>query len=72
MIIFTSFIFSNFNYCPVVWHFSGKNSTAKMEKIQERALRFVTEDYNSPISDIFLVKTKSKLLHVSRLNFFCQ
>ena len=36
-----------------------------MEKIQERALRFVTEDYDSPISDI-LVQTKSKLLHVSR------
>ena len=36
-----------------------------MEKIQERALRFVTEDYDSPISDI-LVNTKSKLLHVSR------
>ena len=38
-----------------------------MEKIQERALRFVAEDYDSPISDI-LVQTKSKLLHVSRLN----
>ena len=38
-----------------------------MEKIQERALRFVTEDYDSSISDI-LVNTKSKLLHVSRLN----
>ena len=67
MIIYNSFILSNFNYCPVIWHFCGKNSTAKMEKIQERALRFVTEDYDSPISDI-LVQTKSKLLHVSRLN----
>ena len=67
MIIYNSFILSNFNYCPVVWHFCGKNSTAKMEKIQERALRFVTEDYDSSISDI-LVNTKSKLLHVSRLN----
>ena len=67
MVIYNSFILSNFNYCPVVWHFCGKNSTAKMEKIQERALRFVTEDYDSSISDI-LVNTKSKLLHVSRLN----
>ena len=65
-IIYNSFILSNFNYCPVIWHFCGKYSTAKTEKIQERALRFVTEDYDSPISDI-LVKTKSKLLRVSRL-----
>ena len=64
MIIYNSFILSNFNYCPVIWHLL----TAKMEKIQERALRFVTEDYDSPISDI-LVQTKSKLLHVSQLNF---
>ena len=47
--------------------FLWENSMAKMEKIQERALRFVTEDYDFPISDI-LVNTKSKLLHVSRLN----
>ena len=38
-----------------------------MEKIQERALLFVTEDYDSPFSDI-LVQTKSKLLHVRWLN----
>ena len=27
MIIYNSFFLSNFNYCPVVWHFCGKNST---------------------------------------------
>ena len=54
MIIYNSFILSNFNYCPLIWQFCGKYSTAKIEKIQERALRFVTEDYDSPTSDILV------------------
>ena len=36
--IYHSFILSNFNYCPVTWHFCNEQSTKKMEKIQERAL----------------------------------
>jgi hypothetical protein len=32
---------SNFNYCPLVWHFCGETNTKKIEKIQERALRFI-------------------------------
>ena len=66
MIIYNSFILSNFNYCPIVWHFCTKRSSAKIEKLQERGLRFVTEDYTSPISTI-LEQTNSKLLHVSRI-----
>ena len=37
-----------------------------MEKLQERGLRFVTDDYSSPIQ-VILEQTKSKLLHVSRI-----
>ncbi len=43
--IYRSYILSNFNYCPLVWHFCGIHNSRKMEKIQERALRFVYEDY---------------------------
>ena len=39
--IYYSFILSNFNYCPVTWHFCSEKNTMKMEKIQERALRFI-------------------------------
>ena len=38
-IIMQSFILSNFNYC------ASKSNTAKIEKIQERALRLVLDDY---------------------------
>jgi hypothetical protein len=36
--IYHSFILSNFNYYPVIWHFCSEANTKKMEKIQERAL----------------------------------
>ena len=29
-----------FNYCLETWHFCDKNITAKLEKVNERALRF--------------------------------
>ena len=42
-----SFVASNFNYCPLVWHFCGVSNSNKMEKIQERCLRIVYKDYDS-------------------------
>ncbi len=43
--MYRSYILSNFNYCPIVWHFCGIQNSRNMEKIQERALGFVYEDY---------------------------
>ncbi len=39
-IIYNTFILSNFNYCPIICHFCGKNMHKKIEAIKERALRF--------------------------------
>ena len=47
MAIFRAFILCHFQFCSVVWHFCGLGSMTKMEKIQERALRFVHGDYTS-------------------------
>ncbi len=55
--IYKSYILSNFNYCPFVWHFCGISNSRNMEKIPERALRFVYEDYESTY-DILLKKWK--------------
>ena len=43
-----SFVFANFNYCPLVWHFSSSKSLLKIERIQKRALRFLLNDNESP------------------------
>ena len=71
MIIYKSFILSNFNYCPVIWHFCSKHSTKKMERIQERALRFVTDDFESSLENL-LKKTSSNLLHVNRIQLIAR
>ena len=57
---------SNFNYCPLVWHFCGEVNTQKIEKIQERTLRFIYQHYNSSY-DTLLGKSKLPSLKVRRL-----
>ena len=64
--IFNSFIESNFNYCPLIWHFCSQTNTKKIEKIQERALRFIYNNYSSTHND--LLKTAgTQYLHIKRL-----
>ena len=45
--IINSSVLSNFNYCPLVWHFSSCESIRKMKKIQKRCLRITLNDYES-------------------------
>ena len=42
--IYRAFIAPHFNYCSESWNHRGKRGCAKLEKINERALRFVTRD----------------------------
>ena len=64
--IFNVFILANFNYCPLVWHLCGQTDTRKMEKVQERALRFVFNDHVSSYSSL-LQKAKKPSLYLNRL-----
>ena len=43
----TSFIKSQFSYCPLIWMFCSKGSMDKINKIHERAMRLVLNDYFS-------------------------
>ena len=43
----TSFMVSNFNYCPVVWMLTSKSLLSKLEDIQKQTLRFLLDDYES-------------------------
>ena len=52
MVLYKSFIISNFNYCPVVWLFTSKSSLSKLENVQKRALRSVLNDYESDYNDL--------------------
>ena len=65
-ILINSFIYSNFNYCPLVWHFSSCKSTAKIEKIQKRCLRIVLNDNTSDYQTL-LDKSEKTSLEIKRL-----
>ena len=58
-----------FIYHPLVWHFCGEVNTKKVEKIQERALRFIYEDYSASYKmyDELLSKSKLSTLKVRRM-----
>jgi hypothetical protein len=60
--IYYSFILSNFNYCPVTWHFCSEKILKKIKKIQERALRFIYEDYENTYDNwIILLKCSNDI-----------
>ena len=42
-----SFIYSNFNYCTLVWHFSSCKALRKIENIHKCCLRMINNDYDS-------------------------
>ncbi len=66
MHIFKSFVLANFNYCPLVWHFCSASATKQLEKIQERGLRFVFNDFTSSY-ECLLSKASFSTLHMGRI-----
>ena len=66
IVIYKSFIQSNFNYCPLVWHFCSQSNSEKLEKLQHRALRITFNDLNSSY-DTLLSRIYMPFLHLSRL-----
>ena len=71
LLIYKSFIRSNFNYCPVVWHFCSKTDTEKLEKLQHRALRITFNDYNASYTEL-LQKANTTTLYNSRTRTIAQ
>ena len=69
-VLVNSFIYSNFNYCPLVWHITSANSIKKIEKIQERSLRFLYNDFNTSYDQLLELAGKSTML-VSRVKTLC-
>ena len=64
--IYHSFIMSNLSYCPLTWHFCSEQNTKKIEKIQERALRFIYDDYTNSYNTL-LEQSKLPALKIRRL-----
>ena len=69
-VLINSYFYSNFNYCPLVWMFSHAKSLKKVEALQKRALRFLYNDYNTPLEEI-LKKSGKVCIEVNRLRYLC-
>ncbi len=39
--IFNAFLFSNFVYCPVIWHMCSKSDTKIVENVQEHYVTYI-------------------------------
>ena len=60
-IVYQTFVLSNFNYCPIVWHFCSIQMMRKLEYIQERALRFIFNDFTSEYRDMLCMYDQETL-----------
>ena len=57
-ILMKSYIFSQFNYCPLVWMCHSRSLNNKINRIQETAPRIVYREYKSSFKEL-LQKDKS-------------
>ena len=63
--IYESFISSNFVYCAIVYNTFTVGQDRKLEKLNERAICLVCNDYESLYSDL-LSETRKRMLYVIR------
>ena len=48
-VVLKSFIYSNLNYCPLVWHISPNKSIEEIENIHKSCLRLTLNNYKSDL-----------------------
>ena len=66
--LFQTFILSNFNFCPVVWHFCGMAELKQIEKVQKRALKIIYNDFNNSYVNL-RENANRPLMYVDRLRY---
>ena len=65
-----SFASCHFNSCPLLWYFTTAKQLQKPEKIQERALRFITDDYISTYENL-LINTEETSMRMGQIRKLC-
>ena len=60
--LFKSFVEPQFKYCPLIWMFCSCNSNKKINRLHERALRLVYDDYSSSFQ-MLLERDSSFTIH---------
>ena len=65
-ILINSFVHSNFNYGSLIWHFTTRKGIKKVEKVQERSLKFILNDNDKTYFQLLDISKKSSM-EVKRL-----
>ena len=50
--LYKAFILPHFYYCSMVWHFSSKQDSDKLDLLNKRILRFIFTDFNSEYNNL--------------------
>ena len=66
-LLINAFIKSQFSYCPLIWMFCTRGSNNKINRIHERSLRFITNDYSSNYDEL-LLNLNEKTTHQRSIN----
>ena len=66
MRILDAFVLSNFNYCNMIYHFCSVSDSKKIEKLLERALRYVYLDFDCSYKEL-LGRSNRSSLYVTRI-----
>ena len=61
-LILSSFIESQFTYCPLVWMFCTKHSVGRINSIHGRCLRLIQQNYTSDF-EVLLENSNEKPVH---------
>ena len=71
--LYKAFILPHFHYCFMVWHFSSKQDSDKLDLLKKR-IRFIFKDFNSEYNDLLkragTVNLKDKRLQNMILTIF--
>ena len=59
--LYLAFILPRFNYCSETWNFCGKSAADKLERLNERAIRFVFRDKSTSYSELLCTLGLSSL-----------
>ena len=64
--LYNCFILSQFGYCSIIWHFCKLADVKKMEKLQYRALKIVSQNFNATYKELLDIY-EMPLLYVRRI-----
>ena len=63
---YNAFIMSNFNYCPLIWMYHGMISSNQVDRVQNRALRILNNNFTVPF-EVLLARTDIRKAHTKNL-----